>query len=218
MAIDKILKTGIVPIFSHSDTEICLKVVETCYNAGLKAFEFTNRTENSLEVFEWLIAQKKTKMPDLALGIGTVFNKKTAESFLKVGAEFIVSPIFGLDIMKICKQYDIPYIPGVFSPAEIYNAHNKGANLVKIFPGEGISPNYIKALRGPMPTIKIMVTGGVTAEKESIEKWFGAGANCVGMGSKLISSEAIQNSSFDTITNKIEACLQSVKPFLNLSS
>lgn len=215
MAIDKILKTGIVPIFSNSDAETCLKVLETCYEAGLKAFEFTNRTENSLEVFEWLITQKKSKMPDLALGIGTIFDKQTAEQFLKVGAEFIVSPIFGLDVMEICNQYEIPYVPGVFTPAEIYNAHRKGAKLVKIFPGEGISPNYIKALRGPMPTIKIMVTGGVTAEKESIEKWFSAGANCVGMGSKLISSEAIQNGGFDAITSKIEACLQSVKPFLN---
>lgn len=210
MAIDKILKTGIVPIFSHSDAETCLKVLETCFEAGLKAFEFTNRTENSLEVFEWLITQKKSKMPDLALGIGTIFDKQTAEKFLKVGAEFMVSPIFGLDIMEICKQYDIPYIPGVFSPAEIYNAHNKGAKLVKIFPGEGISPNYIKALRGPMPTIKIMVTGGVNPDKENLEKWFCAGANCVGMGSKLISAELVKDGNFEEIKEKISLCLKIV--------
>ena len=214
MVIDKILAIGIVPIFSNSDAEICLKVVETCYNAGLRVFEFTNRTENSLEVFEWLIAQKSFKMPDLALGIGTVFDKGTAKKFLRAGAEFIVSPICDLGVMDICNQWQVPYIPGVFTPTEIYSAHSKGAKLVKIFPGEGVSPNYIKALKGPMPNIKIMVTGGVTAEKESIEKWFGAGTNCVGIGSKLISSEAIQSVGFDEIDKRIKACLQTVKPFL----
>lgn len=206
MTIDKILENKIIPIFSHPDKGVCVKVVEACYNAGLKAFEFTNRTKNSLEVFKFLIENKQEKFPDLALGIGTVYDKSTAESFVKAGADFIVSPIYSKGVMRICEHNNTPYIPGVFSPAEIYKAYKNGAELVKIFPGEGVSPNYIRAIKGPMPFLKIMVTGGVDAEKESIQQWFEAGANCVGIGSKLISKDAIQNENFSSIESKIKAC------------
>ena len=87
MAIEKIIQSKIVPIFSHTDPDVCLKVVETCYKAGLRAFEFTNRTENALDVFEFLVSEKKKKMPDMLLGIGKIFNEESASAFIKIGAE-----------------------------------------------------------------------------------------------------------------------------------
>lgn len=207
MTIEQIINTRIIPIFSNVDPELCLQVVETCYQAGLRAFEFTNRTQNSLEVFSYLIQEKKSKMPDLALGIGTVFNQSMAESFLKAEADFVVSPIYDQGVMDTCKEVGIHYIPGVFSPAEIYSAYKCGADLVKVFPGDGVSPEYIKALKGPMPFLKIMVTGGVNADKSSIDLWIKSGANCVGLGSKLIDNKVIESKNFSDLKSKIISCL-----------
>ncbi len=206
MTIQKIIETGIIPIFSHEDKDLSLKVIELCYEAGFRAFEFTNRQSNSLEVFEYLSENVKLKMPQLALGIGTIFNAKNAVDFINIGADFIVSPVFQTETLQVCKQNGVPYIPGVFTPAEIYNAIEAGAELIKIFPGEGVSPEYIKAIRGPLPNIKIMVTGGVKPERENIEKWLSAGVNCVGIGSKLINIAPIVNGNFEELKNKLNEC------------
>lgn len=206
MVIQRIIETGIIPIFSHEDKDLSLKVIEHCHEAGFRAFEFTNRQPNSLEVFKYLSANAKRSMPQLALGIGTVFNPQTAADFINIGADFIVSPVFQTETLQACKQGGVPYIPGVFTPAEIYAAIEAGIELVKIFPGEGISPDYIKAIRGPMPHIKIMVTGGVIPERRNIEKWFAAGATCVGIGSKLINVATVEKGNFEELKSKLNEC------------
>jgi 2-dehydro-3-deoxyphosphogluconate aldolase/(4S)-4-hydroxy-2-oxoglutarate aldolase len=121
----------------------------------------------------------------LVLGIGTIYNAADAERFIAAGAAFIVQPITTADVAAACQRHDVAWVPGAMTLNEIYNATQLGAQLVKVFPGNAVGPDYIKALRGPMPSVKLMVTGGVEATEASLTEWFGAGINVVGIGSQL---------------------------------
>jgi 2-dehydro-3-deoxyphosphogluconate aldolase/(4S)-4-hydroxy-2-oxoglutarate aldolase len=180
-----VLAKPLVPVYFNADLEHTKKVISACYEGGIRVFEFTNRGEKAMEVFKQLVPFVKENCPEMILGIGTIVDKNTAESFIKLGADFIVQPGTTLEVAEVCKNYDIAWIPGVMTPTEIYQAQAWGAEMVKIFPGNILGSAYVKALRGPMPDLKIMVTGGVEPTEESLKEWFGAGANAVGLGSQL---------------------------------
>lgn len=180
-----VLAKPLVPVYFNADIEQSKKVISACYEGGIRVFEFTNRGEKAMEVFKQLVPFVKENCPEMILGIGTIVDKNTAEKFIKLGTDFIVQPGTTQEVGEVCKNYDIAWIPGVMTPTEIYQAQKWGAEMVKIFPGNILGSAYVKALRGPMPNLKIMVTGGVEPTEESLKEWFGAGANAVGLGSQL---------------------------------
>lgn len=188
--IEKLLIHPIVPVFYHADVMYAQSVLQACYDGGLRVFEFTNRGANAAAVFSNLKTYAQTNCPDLTLGIGTIYNSVEAEDFIKLGADFVVQPVTTAAVGEICKQQHIPWIPGVLTATEIYQATLLGAEMVKIFPGNALGSNYIKALRGPMPEVKIMVTGGVEPTEASLQEWFDAGVNCVGIGSQLLKNSS----------------------------
>ena len=106
-------------------------------------------------------------------------------SSLPSAAAFVVQPCATAEVAEVCAAHDIPWLPGALTPTEINQAVRLGAAVVKIFPGNAVGPDYVKSLRGPMPDVKLMVTGGVEPTEESLNAWFGAGVNAVGMGSQL---------------------------------
>lgn len=183
--IKTILDFPLVPVFYNSDISYTKKIVEACYNGGIRAFEFTNRGKDAISVFEQLASFIKNEYKDMVLGIGTVVDSQTAQKYIDLGADFIVQPGLTHEVGACCVSNNIAWIPGVLTPTEIYAALNAGADAVKIFPGSVVGSSYVKALRGPMPDVKIMVTGGVEPTDASIKEWFGAGANAVGLGSQL---------------------------------
>ena len=183
--IDIILENPIVPVFYHPDPELSKKVLKACYDGGVRAFEFTNRGENALEVFAELVKYAKKNLPDLIMGIGTIIDELSAQQFIDAGADFMVQPFTSPDVGEVCRKNNIPWVPGTMTLTEIRNAVVLGAELVKIFPGNVLGSSYVKALRGPLPKVKIMVTGGVEPTEASVKEWFSAGANAVGMGSQL---------------------------------
>ncbi len=203
-------KSGMVPVFYHPDPEISKKVVRASYDAGIRVFEFTNRGENAMEVFNSLQNYCKELMPDMILGAGSVMDKESAKSFIDMGAGFIVAPLFYSEVMDICQEQDIPYIPGCGSVTEIGNAQRAGSELVKLFPANVLGPGFIRSLLGPMPWSLVMPTGGVKPERENLREWFDAGAFCVGMGSALFSSELVNGPS-GLLTNKIMEVLQIIR-------
>ena len=119
------------------------------------------------------------------LGIGTIYNAADAERFIAAGAAFVVQPVTTADVAAACQRHDVAWLPGAMTLNEIYAATQLGAQLVKVFPGNVVGPDYIKAIRGPLPTTKLMVTGGVEPTEASLTEWFGAGINVVGIGSQL---------------------------------
>ena len=180
-----LLRYPVVPVFYHADAAYAQRIVQACYAGGIRVFEFVNRGEQALTVFRQLQEFVQAQCPDMMLGIGTIYKAAEAEQFIAVGAEFVVQPLATVEVAEVCRAHDIPWLPGALTPTEIYNASELGAAVVKIFPGNLVGPDYVKALRGPMPHIKLMVTGGVEPTRESVSAWFGAGVNAVGMGSQL---------------------------------
>ena len=180
-----LLRYPVVPVFYHADAAYAQRIVQACYAGGIRVFEFVNRGEQALDVFKQLQEFVGVQCPDMVLGIGTIYKAAEAEQFIAAGAEFVVQPLATAEVAEVCRAHDIPWLPGALTPTEIYNATELGAAVVKIFPGNLVGPDYVKALRGPMPHIKLMVTGGVEPTRESVSAWFGAGVNAVGMGSQL---------------------------------
>jgi 2-dehydro-3-deoxyphosphogluconate aldolase/(4S)-4-hydroxy-2-oxoglutarate aldolase len=181
----QVLAAPLVPVFFHADAAYAQSIVRACYAGGIRVFEFTNRGANAFEVFQELAKLTQSDCPDLVLGIGTIYNAGDAERFIAAGAAFIVQPVTTTDVAEACQRHDVAWVPGAMTLNEIYNATQLGAQLVKVFPGNAVGPDYIKALRGPMPSVKLMVTGGVEATEASLSEWFGAGINVVGIGSQL---------------------------------
>lgn len=183
--LDTLLRYPVVPVFYHADAAYTQRILQACYEGGIRVFEFVNRGAQALDVFKALQGFVRDNCPDLILGIGTIYKAADAEAFIAAGAEFVVQPLATVEVAEVCRTLDVPWLPGALTPTEIYHASELGAAVVKIFPGNLVGPDYVKALRGPMPHTKLMVTGGVEPTPESVSAWFGAGVNAVGMGSQL---------------------------------
>jgi 2-dehydro-3-deoxyphosphogluconate aldolase/(4S)-4-hydroxy-2-oxoglutarate aldolase len=189
-----ILKTiehyPVIPVYYNDDVEKCINTLKDCYNGGIRVFEFVNRGEKALENFKALLAYKKQYFPDLKLGIGTIKTAKQAKDFADAGTEFLVSPIVKAEIAVVAKEYNLDWIPGCMTPTEIALAEELNAKLVKLFPGDTLGPNFLKAIRPLFPNLKFMPTGGVDTTPESIKSWREAGVFSVGLGSKLFAVPA----------------------------
>jgi 2-dehydro-3-deoxyphosphogluconate aldolase/(4S)-4-hydroxy-2-oxoglutarate aldolase len=184
--INKIQEARIIPVYYHSDADTCKNVIDACYKGGIRVFEFVNRGKMAAVNFTLLKNHVQEKWPGLIFGAGSILNRQQAEKFIGLGADFIVSPILSEEIAQTCKDHGIYWIPGCATPTEIAKANDLGADIIKIFPGNVLGPGFIKSVIGPMPGLKLMPTGGVEPTKENLSAWFGSGAACVGMGSKLI--------------------------------
>jgi 2-dehydro-3-deoxyphosphogluconate aldolase/(4S)-4-hydroxy-2-oxoglutarate aldolase len=199
---------GLVPLFFNPDIKICQKVAKVCVGGGARLLEFTNRGDYAIEVFMQLSKTIASEKSPLILGVGSVVDAPTAAMFISAGANFIVGPIFNEEIAKLCNRRKIAYIPGCGSLNEISMAEETGVEIVKIFPGNTVGgPDFIKAIKGPCPWTSIMPTGGVKATKEDIEMWINAGASCLGMGSKLITKDALAAGDYELIQKNIENVL-----------
>ncbi|TGE08402.1 beta/alpha barrel domain-containing protein [Hymenobacter fodinae] len=180
-----VLDTPIVPVFFHADVAYAQRILQACYEGGLRVFEFTNRGANAFEVFSALMPFVQKNCPGMLLGIGTIYTAEDAERFIQAGADFVVQPCLTTEVAEVCRNHGTPWLPGTMTVGEVYQATKLGAAIVKIFPGNVVGPGFIKSLRGPMPTVPLMVTGGVEPTEESLREWFAAGVNVVGMGSQL---------------------------------
>lgn len=198
----KISQFPVIPVFYNPDIEITLNVISACYEGGMRVFEFTNRGPESETVFKEIISNR-SKYPEMALGIGTIMNKLHAKVFTNLGADFLVSPILDLNVAKVCKQRNKPWVPGCGTLTEVIKANRSGAELVKVFPGNVLGTGFIKSVLGPCPYLKLMPTGGVKPEKENLDEWFGAGAFSVGIGSSLFDKEIILPQNYDQLVKKI---------------
>lgn len=203
-------KGQIIPVFFHPDVTVCEQVLRACYAGGVRVFEFTNRGESAYSTFVQLRKVANELMPDLQLGIGSVVRAADAERFIAAGAQFVVGPCMSEPVLEVCQQHNLPYVPGCGTVTEIFNAQEKGCEVTKLFPGDVYGPNMVKGLMAPMPWSKVMVTGGVSPDKENLQSWFKAGAWCVGMGSKLFPKEVLKEQDWTYITNKCKECFNAM--------
>lgn len=214
--IDGMRDKGIVPLFTHDDEKDALAVVEAAYKGGIRSFEFTNRRANSFQIFSHLI-RERGNFPGLMLGIGTVMDGMTTKKFIEEGADFIISPIVKPEMGEVCRQHDVPWIPGCATLTEIVTARDHGAAVIKIFPGSVLGPGFVSSILPVVPGLRLMITGGVEPTKENLTAWFRAGAMCVGMGSQLFTKDILQNRKWPLITQKVAHALDMVKEIRSTS-
>lgn len=148
--------------------------------------EFTNRGLDASSTFGRLVEIHAQTRPDLLLGVGSVIDVNSADHFIKLGASFVVGPYFVPGVAKLCQSLGVLYVPGGLTPAEIGRAEQAGALIVKLFPARSVGPNFVRDLLGPCPWSRILPTGGVSADEQSVRGWIHAGAVALGIGSQLI--------------------------------
>jgi 2-dehydro-3-deoxyphosphogluconate aldolase/(4S)-4-hydroxy-2-oxoglutarate aldolase len=199
---------GLVPIFYHREVETAQRIVAACADGGARVVEFTNRGDFAYQVFTDLSRHFAETDPGVILGVGSVVDAPTAAMYIASGANFIVGPMLNPDIARLCNRRKIAYMPGCGSLTEISAAEELGVEIVKAFPGSAVGgPGFVKAVLGPCPWTRLMPTGGVDATEASIRAWFEAGVACVGIGSKLITKDAVVEGNFDAITEKARQVL-----------
>jgi 2-dehydro-3-deoxyphosphogluconate aldolase / (4S)-4-hydroxy-2-oxoglutarate aldolase len=198
----------LVPLFSSNDLDVCKNVLKACYQAGIRVFELTNRGDFAHELFAELVKTARTEYPDLILGVGTIIDPATAALYLQLGANFVVSPSFNPEIAKVCNLRKIAYLPGCATLTEISNAEVWGVEVVKLFPGDTLGTSFVKALKAPMPWTTVLVTGGVEPTQESLSAWFGAGADAVGIGSRLLTPDILKNRDWQALEQRVKVALE----------
>jgi 2-dehydro-3-deoxyphosphogluconate aldolase/(4S)-4-hydroxy-2-oxoglutarate aldolase len=205
-------ETGLVPLFYHSDQQVCRDVISACHAGGARVFEFTNRGDFAHEVFADVRKWALKKLPGMMIGAGSVPDAPTAAIFMQMGADFIVSPSLNPEVARICNRRKVLWIPGCGTVTEISQAEELGAEIVKIFPGNAVGgPSFVKAVKGPCPWTSIMPTGGVEPTEENISGWFAAGVTCVGMGSALVTERIVKERNWKSLENTVRETLNTIK-------
>ncbi len=193
--LERIINCGIAAVVRGKATKEVLLAVEAAIAGGIDIIEITFTVPAALEIIRELAVRLKDKA---VVGAGTVLSPERAESAIKAGAEFIVSPNMDLEVIGITRGYNKPCMPGAFTPSEVYLAWKAGADMVKIFPASILGPDYIKALRGPFPDLSFMPTGGINLANAA--GYLRAGAVCLGVGGELINKKAMEDGRYDIIT------------------
>jgi len=191
---------GIIAVVRAQKTEQVLPLSEALIAGGVVAIEITMTTPNAIEAIR---GAKKTLGDRGLIGVGTVLDVLTCRAAIEAGAEFVVSPILRPELVPICHAADRPVMLGAYTPTEAQLAHEAGADFVKIFPSDGLGPNYIRAIRAPLPHLRIIPTG--IAKAEDIAEFIKAGCAGVGLGSLLVSSEILRTNNWSELTRSANA-------------
>jgi 2-dehydro-3-deoxyphosphogluconate aldolase/(4S)-4-hydroxy-2-oxoglutarate aldolase len=192
--LQKVLQAGIVAIVRAPDPTHLVAVIRALADGGVSIIEVTFTVPNALDVLK---QARKELPPEVLLGAGTVLDTETARAAILAGAEFIVAPTINLDVIRLCRRYDKVVMPGAFTPTEILSAWEAGADVVKVFPADNLGPTFFKAMRGPLPQIRLMPTGGV--DLKTAADFLKAGACCLGVGSQMVEPKAIAEKNFDRL-------------------
>ncbi len=179
--IERIREVGLVAVVRAENEEKAIRITEACIEGGVAAIELTFTVPFAHNVIESLA--KRYSGGEIIVGAGTVLDSETARIAILSGSEFVVSPMFSKEVVKLCNRYRTAVMPGVVTPKEAVEALESGADILKVFPGDLFGPNIIKALKGPLPQGLFMPTGGV--DKNNVGEWIKAGAVAVGAGGSL---------------------------------
>ncbi len=170
----------VVAVLRANSVEEGMQYVDAVIAGGMKAVELTYSIPNVCE----LIRQVKSKYPDSLIGIGSVLTIKEAKEAIEAGATYVVSPGYVDEVQTYCNAVGVIYMPGAMTVSEIINSIEKGNEIAKVFPGDSLGIGFIKAVKAPIPSVQLMVTGGV--DIDNVSDWFKAGVTMVGVGSSLL--------------------------------
>lgn len=208
--LQRVLDCGIVAVVRFSEPGPLVDVMKALADGGVTVAEVTFTVPNALDV----IREAKKQLGDrVLLGAGTVLDPETARAAILAGAEFLVSPAVNLEVIRLCRRYDKLVMPGAFTPTEVLSAWEAGADIVKVFPADVLGPAFFKALKGPLPQVKLMPTGGV--DLTSASEFLKAGAVCLGVGSQMVDPKLVAARDFAAITALAKQYVDIVKKHRN---
>jgi 2-dehydro-3-deoxyphosphogluconate aldolase/(4S)-4-hydroxy-2-oxoglutarate aldolase len=208
--LNRIGAQGILPLYFHPDAKVSIEVMKALYEAGIRTIEYTNRGEAALNNFRELRKLCDSEFKDLSLGVGTILDTDTASRFIDTGADFLVSPGLAEDIFDTTYSAKILWIAGCMTPTEMMKASQFGMELIKLFPAGNLGAGYIRAVKEVFPGLRIMPTGGISLERQSLQAWFEAGVFAVGLGGKLIEKSTVQKKDYSKITVLAKECLTAI--------
>jgi 2-dehydro-3-deoxyphosphogluconate aldolase/(4S)-4-hydroxy-2-oxoglutarate aldolase len=203
----KIVDEGVIAVIRVASAGEAFAVAKAIRDGGISVIEITFSVPGALDVMKE-VTQKFGK--EVLLGAGTVLDPETARAALLNGAQFIVTPTLNLDVIKMCKRYSAVVIPGALTPTEILTAWEAGSDLVKVFPIAQVGgPPYIRALKGPLPQIPLVPTGGVNVHNAG--EFIKAGAAAIAAGGELVDKKAVAEKTFSIITENARMFLAEVR-------
>ena len=202
---------GVLPLYFFKDTEVSIEILRALYNAGIRAVEYTNRGEAALQNFKKMREVCNNELKEMYLGIGTIKNGNMAQTFIDAGADYIICPGLIEEVAEVTDKNNMLWVPGCMTPSEIIRAENLGAKMIKLFPGNILGPAFMSAIKELFRDLLFMPTGGVDLNKENIAGWFKAGVCAVGMGSKLVSKDLMEQKDYAKIEMLTKQVLDIVK-------
>ncbi|MYV17542.1 bifunctional 2-keto-4-hydroxyglutarate aldolase/2-keto-3-deoxy-6-phosphogluconate aldolase [Furfurilactobacillus milii] len=194
----KLTEVGVVSVVRAETAEKAVKIADAVIAGGVRGIELTYTVPHADTVIGKLVEKHGV---DALIGAGTVLDAASARLAIIAGAQFIVSPTFDTDVAKMCNLYQIPYVPGIFTPTEAQTALQYGSEVVKLFPGALATPMAISEFKGPFPYLNVMPSGGVNTD--NLKDWIKAGAVVVGAGGGLVGPA--KNDDYDAVTANAEA-------------
>jgi 2-dehydro-3-deoxyphosphogluconate aldolase/(4S)-4-hydroxy-2-oxoglutarate aldolase len=197
--LQKIRTEKVIGLIRADSSDGLLDCARALAAGGLTSIELTMTTPGAIRMLEKATAE----LPDFLFGLGTVLDAETARAGILAGAKFIVTPAVRLDVIETCKRYSVPIMCGALTPTEILTVWEAGADAVKIFPAEFFGPAYIKSIKGPLPQIELVPTGGVN--EINVGEFLRAGAYATAAGSSLIEAKAFKEKNWAAITAKAKA-------------
>ncbi len=203
--ITRIRETGLVAVVRAESEDKAIKITEACLEGGVPAIEITFTVPGAHKVIESL--SKRFSQEQIILGAGTVLDPETARIAILSGAQYVVSPSFNAETVRLCNRYRIACMPGAMTIREVIECLEAGADIVKVFPGELFGPQIIKSIKGPVPQAELMPTGGVTVENAA--EWIKAGAVALGAGSSL--TAGAKNGDYSKITETAKVFIQKIQ-------
>jgi 2-dehydro-3-deoxyphosphogluconate aldolase/(4S)-4-hydroxy-2-oxoglutarate aldolase len=190
----RVLDCGIVAVVRSPDSQQLVEAARALADGGVTVVEITMTVPDALDV----LRRVRQALGDrVLLGAGTILDPETARAALLAGAEYVVAPTVNLDVIRLCQRYAKLVMPGAFTPTEILAAWEAGADVVKVFPADVLGPAFFKAVRAPLPQVRLMPTGGV--DLTTAAAFLKAGACCLGVGGQLVEPKAVAERNFDRI-------------------
>lgn len=206
--LQRVLDRVIVAVIRADRPEKLVDVAEALLAGGVEVMEVTFTVPRATQVLEKVADRLGDRV---LLGAGTVLDPETARQAILAGAEFIVAPNVNRKVIRLCKRYGKLVMPGALTPTEVVSAWEAGADVVKIFPSELTGPGYLKALKAPLPQVRLMPTGGVNLQ--TAESYLQAGACALGIGGSLVEPKAVASDDLKRIESLASQYVQIVKHF-----
>jgi 2-dehydro-3-deoxyphosphogluconate aldolase/(4S)-4-hydroxy-2-oxoglutarate aldolase len=201
-----LLASKVVAVIRMTDAAKLAAVAAALLEGGVRALEVTMTVPGAVELIREMA---RHKAPGVLVGAGTVLDAGTASDVIGAGADFVVSPVTDRDMIQACREAEVLVAPGAFTPTEILAAWRAGADIVKVFPATSLGPQFFRDLRGPLPQVRLMPTGGVSLE--NAREFLAAGACCVGIGTALLDKTIIEKGDWEALTARAKRLIESLR-------